>query len=102
MEFNGADGMFLVYDVTRTSTFSNVNNWYNTAVKYGLSSIPRLLICNKIDLKDQRKITVAHAKHLSEKLNAPYFETSAKTGENVELIFQKIAELVYQAKFGSK
>ena len=31
--FNGADGMLLVFDITRSSTFSNINNWYSAAVK---------------------------------------------------------------------
>jgi len=96
--FNGADGMILVFDITRSSTFSNINNWYNSAVKYGLSGIPRILIGNKIDLKDERKIILPMAEHLSEKLNAPYFETSALTGETVKEIFQKIAELVFTYK----
>lgn len=96
--FNGADGMILVFDITRSSTFSNINNWYNTAVKYGLSGVPRLLVGNKIDLKDERKIINPMALHLSEKLNAPYFETSAKTGVNVDKIFHKISELIYHSK----
>ena len=96
--FNGADGTLMVFDITRSSTFSNVNNWWNTCVKYGLSGISRLIIGNKIDLKGERKITGPHAQHLSEKLNAPYYETSAKEGENVKKVFQKIAELVYHSK----
>lgn len=97
--FNGADGMLLVFDITRTSTFSNVKNWRNTTVKYGLSAIPRLLIGNKIDLKDERKISKeAHVGHLAEELSATYFETSAMTGENVDLIFRNIATAVYQSK----
>ncbi|NVM19452.1 MAG: GTP-binding protein [Candidatus Lokiarchaeota archaeon] len=100
--FNGADGILLVFDMTRTSTFSNVNNWYSSAVKYGLSGVPRILIGNKVDLKDERKIILPMAEHLSEKLNAPYFETSALTGENVKVVFQKIAELVYKSKLNYK
>ncbi len=96
--FNGADGMILVFDVTRSSTFSNVKNWYNTAVKYGLSGVPRILVGNKIDLKDDRKIIVPMMQHLSEELNATYFETSALTGENVKIIFKKIADIVLQSK----
>ena len=96
--FNGADGMILVFDITRSSTFSNINNWYNSSVKYGLSGIPRILIGNKVDLKDERKIILPMAEHLSEKLNAPYFETSALTGETVKEVFQKIAELVFKYK----
>ena len=100
--FNGADGIILVFDMTRTSTFSNVNNWYSSAVKYGLSGVPRILIGNKIDLKDERKIILPMAEHLSEKLSAPYFETSALTGENVKIVFHKIAELVYKSKVNYK
>jgi len=96
--FNGADGMMLVYDITRSSSFSNINNWFSTSIKYGLSAIPRILIGNKIDLKDERKIILPMAEHLSEKINAPFFETSALTGENVKLIFQKIAELTLRSK----
>ena len=96
--FNGADAMFLVFDITRSSTFSNVNNWYNEAVKYGLSGIAKILIGNKIDLAEERKIILPMAEHLSEKLNAPYFETSALNGDNVKKVFHKIAELVYKSK----
>ena len=96
--FNGADGMMLVYDITRSSSFSNINNWWNTAVKYGLSGIPRILIGNKIDLKDERKIILPMAEHLSQKLNAPFFETSALAGDNVDLIFHKIGELTLLSK----
>ncbi|MFX1392350.1 MAG: Rab family GTPase [Promethearchaeota archaeon] len=96
--FNGADGMMLVFDITRSSTFSNVKNWYNTAVKYGLSGIPRILIGNKIDLKEERKIVQPHADHLSDELNAQYFETSALTGVNVKSIFSDIATKVYISK----
>ncbi len=96
--FNGADGMMLIYDVTRSSSFSNVNNWYSTAVKYGLSGIPRILIGNKIDLKDEKKIILPMAEHLSQKLNAPFFESSALTGENVSEIFHKIGELTLLSK----
>ncbi|MCK4281137.1 MAG: hypothetical protein KAX10_03400 [Candidatus Lokiarchaeota archaeon] len=38
------------------------------------------------------------SEHLSKKLNAPYFETSAKTGVNVPNIFHKITELIYYKK----
>jgi len=96
--FNGADGMLLVFDITRSSTFSNINNWYSTAVKYGLSGIPRILIGNKAHLEQERKIILPMAEHLSDKLNAPYFETTTHTGQNVKVVFKKIAKMVYLSK----
>ena len=99
--FNGADFVLLTFDITRSSTFSNVNNWYSSAVKYGLSGIPRILvgIKKKISSEQSRKIILPMAEHLSEKINAPYFEVSLDTGENVRLVFKKIAELVHRSKF---
>jgi Ras-related protein Rab-1A len=96
--FNGADGMLLVFDLTRSSTFSNINNWYSSAVNYGLSDIPRILLGNKAHLSEERKIILPMAKHLAEKLNASYYETSPLSGENFKEAFEKIAELVYKAK----
>ena len=96
--FNGADGAILVYDTTRSSSFSNVNNWWQTCIKYGLSGVSRILVGNKVDLKDEKKIILPMAEHLSQKLNAPFFETSAMTGEKVKEIFHKIAELTLLSK----
>ena len=55
----------LVFDITRQSTFNNVNNWYNAAIKNGLSHIPRLVIGIKIDLESERKIAQSHADRLT-------------------------------------
>jgi len=96
--YNGADGILLVFDITRSSTFGNIINWFSVAMKYGLSGIPRILIGNKVHLKEERKIILPMAEHLSKKINAPYFETSALTGQNVKVVFQKIAELIYLSK----
>ena len=96
--FNGADAMLLVFDITRSSTFSNINNWFSTAVKFGLSHIPRILIGNKTDLKDERKIIQPMSEHLSEKLDAPYYETSALTGNNIKEVFHRIADLISKSK----
>ncbi len=96
--FNGADGVMLVYDITRSSSFSNINNWWQTCVKYALSSSPRILIGNKIDLKDERKIIKPMAEHLSQKISAQFYETSALSGENVKALFQKMAELALNSK----
>ena len=100
--FNGADGMILVYDVTRSSSFSNLNNWYSTALRFGLPGVPRVLVGTKIDLKDEKKIILPMAEHLSQKLNAPLFETSTITGENVVEMFNKIGELTLLSKLEEK
>ena len=48
-----------------------------------------ILLGNKIDL--ERQVDRAQAEDLAKELNCEYLETSAKTGENVEVAFEKIA-----------
>ncbi len=100
--FQGADAMILIFDVTRSSTFSNIKNWYNTAVKFGLSSVPRILVANKIDLKDERKIILPMIKHRADELNCPYLETSALEATNVDKLFQTVAEMIYTSMQGEQ
>ena len=97
--FDGADGMLLVFDVTSLSTFNNIKNWYSTAVEYGLSEIPKILIGNKAHKGNERRVILPLAERLCEQLNIfYYYETSHFTGYNVKEVFEKIAELIYRAK----
>ncbi|KKN31276.1 hypothetical protein LCGC14_0825650 [marine sediment metagenome] len=48
-----------------------------------------LLLGNKADL--ERDVKKEEAEDLAKRLNCEYLETSAKTGENIELAFEIIA-----------
>ena len=96
--FNGADGMILVYEISCLRSFLNINYWYNRAVQYGLSGIPRILVGNTKVLKYKREVPLPMAELLSKKLNAPFFETSALTGRGIKDIFKKIVDLTFQSK----
>ena len=98
--FSDADGIILVFDITRLSTFSNINNWWNSCVKYGLESIPRVLvgILKEKNSENERKILLSMANHLSTKLNAPYFESTLDKGENIDLILKSITKLILERK----
>ncbi|KAG8239110.1 hypothetical protein J437_LFUL018368 [Ladona fulva] len=50
-------------------------------------NIPFLLVGNKSDLEDKRKVSVQEAQARSRQWNVPYVETSAKTRENVDKVF---------------
>lgn len=97
--YNGANGVILMFDLTNSPSFTNVNNWYNELIKYGLEEVPIIMCGNKSDLKGERKIISPMAHSKMEQLGIPaYFETSAKEGTNVKEAFNKIISLMMNRK----
>ena len=86
---SNAEAGILVYDVTRKETFVKLENWFNE-IKEVSSTISLILVGNKIDLKDQRVVSLKQGEELAQKLNLSYIETSAKTGENINDAFKML------------
>lgn len=89
--FDGANGVIIVYDVTRPKTLDNVSNWYRQCLKYNVAHQPMVLVGNKIDKDEDRKIPIEEGRKLAEKMGYPFFETSARTGQGVEEMFMQSA-----------
>ena len=53
-----------------------------------------VLIGNKADLEEHRQVPREKGEELAKRYGIPFFETSAKTGENVEEMFQALGSLV--------
>jgi small GTP-binding protein len=60
--------------------------------------IALILVGNKSDLEGERQVTQAAAAEVAEKLNAPYVETSALTGEGIQDLLGGIADTLEAAK----
>ena len=58
-----------------------------------------VLIGNKADLEDQRRVDQEDARALADSLGLRYFETSAATGANVEEAIDSLLDLVSIAYF---
>jgi Ras-related protein Rab-4B len=91
--FHGAQGILAVCDITRRDTLHELNDWI-AAVNRVTGNIPVQFLANKADLKDQAKVTEVDVKQLADSHKSPFLFTSAKTGENVELSFMKLAEMI--------
>ena len=85
--YKGSHGVILVYDVCDERSFGNVKNWVNQIEQNAKSSICKVLVGNKCD-KAERVITEEQGRKLAEEYNMKFYETSAKTGQNVEETFR--------------
>ena len=55
-------------------------------------SIVKVLVGNKIDLEDERKVSTEEAMALAEQHKMQYFETSAKLNRNIDELMQYLME----------
>jgi len=103
--FRGAFGALAVFDITRKETFLNISNWLEELYKYsGRGIVPVILVANKIDLENQEvkeEEIIAFLKQLNEKTKEQaidnfFLKTSAKTGENIDKVFEIIGKYIIE------
>jgi small GTP-binding protein len=99
----GASGGIFMFDITRRSSLRNFSDWlkiFKEGTDDATFDVPIVMIGGKLDLHDRRSVFSKDAVDLAKKYDLlDYIECSAKTGENVELIFYKLAlELTKRAK----
>jgi len=87
--FKGSNAAFGVFDVTDPQSLLKLPGWISSIKKTVKSNIPMVIVGNKIDL--ERRVSRQEAEDLAKRLNCDYLETSAKTGEKVEIAFENIA-----------
>ena len=92
--YRGANAAFIVFDLTSKQSFECLNEWIENYYKYSDPNSEKnvVLIGNKCDLVDRREITQEEIDKFIKDNNIMYYETSAKTGQNIDECFYFIAE----------
>jgi small GTP-binding protein len=85
--YAGVEGILVVFDITRPETFSDLDYWVNSIMADKNYSPVVVMLGNKSDLEGQRRVPDEQIMATANKLNAKYFLTSARTGQNVEEAF---------------
>ncbi|MCE7736682.1 MAG: GTP-binding protein [Candidatus Heimdallarchaeota archaeon] len=92
MFFQGAAGSLVAFDLTRRSSFDNLENWI-TEAKNVAPNQSIILVGNKNDLEDQRVITTEEGNLAAKQFGCiDYIETSALTGIHVANAFNSIGK----------
>ena len=89
--YKGADGIILAYDITDRNSFEKLDFRFNDIIYCYSKYIPIFLVGNKMDYENRREITFAEGEEFSKKHGLMFCECSAKTGENIDFIFNKLA-----------
>lgn len=85
--YRGAAGIAIVYDITEPDSFSNINSWLIEVEKNASKNVYKILVGNKCDLEEKRKVSFEQGKEFADTHGMKFFETSAKNAHNVEDAF---------------
>ncbi|PRQ43665.1 putative small monomeric GTPase [Rosa chinensis] len=91
--YRSAQGIILVYDVTRRDTFTNLSDvWAKEVELYSTNQdCVKVLVGNKVDRESERAVSREEGIALAKDIGCMFLECSAKTRENVERCFQELA-----------
>ncbi|KAI9297676.1 ras-domain-containing protein [Neoconidiobolus thromboides FSU 785] len=90
--YRGAQGVILVYDVTKKETFDNLEQWFIELETYCKNKeVVKMIIGNKVDKESNRAISLEQGEEYAKSKNSLFIECSAKTKLGVQ---QAVEELV--------
>ena len=82
-----AQGIILVYSVTSRGSFERIEDFYQSMRKIKGDNPIFMLVGNQCDLTHERQVSKADGAALARRYGCDFFETSAKTTQNVERLF---------------
>mmetsp|Transcript_24122 Transcript_24122/g.61250 ORF Transcript_24122/g.61250 Transcript_24122/m.61250 type:complete len:230 (-) Transcript_24122:49-738(-) len=87
-----ASACIVVYDITSRPSFEQTRSWVDQAQQERApGEICLALVGNKVDLEEERAVSVDEGKALAAELGALFFEASARTAERVNAVFDELA-----------
>jgi small GTP-binding protein len=84
--YKDANAAILVYDITRKTSFEEIQNYWISQIRENSSKlvIP-VIAANKSDMWEYEEINLEAGKELANSSNGLFFETSAKNGSGIEV-----------------
>ena len=93
-----SDAVILVYAINDLNSFKALDQWLSKLNETtDISKKPIIIVGNKCDIEDsQRQISIEEGKNYAESKGYHFYETSAKSGQNINEAFNDIFEQLYQ------
>ena len=89
--YKGANGVLLIYDITKRDTFKNLDFWIKDLEDNSdIDNLFIYLIGNKNDMENKREVSWVEASNHAKEKKLPYIEVSAKTGNNIQKLFDEV------------
>ncbi|ELR25497.1 Ras subfamily protein [Acanthamoeba castellanii str. Neff] len=88
-------GVVLVYDIADKESFKALDRWIEELDTYTSKETNKVIIGNKTDLGVKRAVAASLGKEFAEARGIPFFEVSAKSGENVDKVFVTLARDIH-------
>eukprot|EP00350_Pseudokeronopsis_sp_OXSARD2_P011142 CAMPEP_0170556006 /NCGR_PEP_ID=MMETSP0211-20121228/15114_1 /TAXON_ID=311385 /ORGANISM="Pseudokeronopsis sp., Strain OXSARD2" /LENGTH=172 /DNA_ID=CAMNT_0010866089 /DNA_START=182 /DNA_END=700 /DNA_ORIENTATION=+ len=82
----------VVFDITSKQSFNSVDKWIEDAKNLRDDDVLLILAGNKSDLNDAATGEYQEAQEYANKRGILYFETSARAGTNIKLLFNELAK----------
>jgi small GTP-binding protein len=90
----GSFGGIFMYDLTRKNTLNHIEDWVNIFKKNNIQ-VPIIMVGGKLDLQETRGVSIEEATSISNSYEIDeYIECSSKTGENIELLFNTLVQMI--------
>ena len=85
--YKSAHAIIILYDITQKASFDHIRNWITEIDKFGKQGVLKVIVGNKLDMENNRKITKEVAENLALKYGIKLWEVSAKDNTNIEEMF---------------
>merc|ERR1712159_388085 len=96
----GALAGIICYDITSRESFEHAAGWLEDLKKARGDEAIVALVGNKVDLEGQRQVSTAEGEAKAKEFGAKVFrETSAKSGLNIDQVFEDVARQLTTAPF---
>jgi len=97
MYYKNAEGIIIAFSLTSAESFENLGKWMSEIEQNAsISNCVKIIVGTKCDLDADKEVSYKDASKFAKSHNALYFETSAKSGFQIQEAFSSVANEVFR------